>query len=194
LYIILLSWTFSKLFARFVHIYFVAKKYNFSFLDPNIVEGEGGYFSIVIQLISMIVYTWKLPGNYLTWSKHVLDRCARANKLLGFVKRYSGEISDVRTRQSLYLSLVRSVFGYSNDQNQNDQILQWQPNLLPSGQMQNHNLYQRSFFIRATRTWNSLPTTLRSPDINIRQFKTDLQTYYLKALRECCFNGEDPRT
>ena len=140
MYIILLSWTFSKLFARFVHIYFVAKKYNFSFLDPNIVEGEGGYFSIVIQLISMIVYTWKLPGNYLTWSKHVLDRCARANKLLGFVKRYSGEISDVRTRRSLYLSLVRSVFGYSNDQNQNDQILQWQPNLLPSGQMQNHYL------------------------------------------------------
>jgi hypothetical protein len=31
LYIILLS-TFSKLFARFVYIYFVAKKYNFSFL------------------------------------------------------------------------------------------------------------------------------------------------------------------
>ena len=111
-----------------------------------------------------------------------------------FLDLYSGEISDVRTRRSLYLSLVRSVFGYSNDQNQNDQILQWQPNLLPSGQMQNHNLYQRSFFIRATRTWNSLPTTLRSPDINIRQFKTDLQTYYLKALRECCFNGEDPRT
>ena len=53
--------------------------------------------------------------------------------------------------------------------------------------------YQRSFFIRASRTWNSLPTTLRSPDINIRQFKTDLQTYYLTALREC-FNEEDPRT
>jgi hypothetical protein len=31
LYIILLS-TFSKLFARFVYIYFVTKKYNFSFL------------------------------------------------------------------------------------------------------------------------------------------------------------------
>ena len=53
--------------------------------------------------------------------------------------------------------------------------------------------YQRSFFIRATRTWNSLPPTLRSPGINIRQFKTDLQNYYLIALREC-FNEEDPRT
>ena len=31
LYIILLS-TFSKLFARYVYIYLVAKKYNFSFL------------------------------------------------------------------------------------------------------------------------------------------------------------------
>ena len=80
--------------------------------------------------------------------------------------------------------------------NQNDQILQWQTNLLPSCQMQNHYLYQRSFIIRATRTWNSLPTTLRSPDINIRQFKTDLQTYYLKALRVVreCFNEEDPRS
>ena len=53
--------------------------------------------------------------------------------------------------------------------------------------------YQRSFFIRATRTWNSLPSTLKSPGINIRQFKTDLQIYYLIALREC-FNEEDPRT
>ena len=50
----------------------------------------------------------------LTWSKHVSDRCARANKLLGFVKRCSGEISDVRTHRTLYLSLVRSVFGYSS--------------------------------------------------------------------------------
>ena len=53
--------------------------------------------------------------------------------------------------------------------------------------------YQRSFFIRATRTWNSLPPTLRSPGLNIRQFKTDLQNYYLIALREC-FNENDPRT
>ena len=49
----------------------------------------------------------------LTWSKYVLNRCARTNKLLGYVKRSSGEISNVRDRRSLYLSLVRSVFGYS---------------------------------------------------------------------------------
>ena len=46
----------------------------------------------------------------LTWSKHILDRCGRANKLLGFIKRYSGEISDARTSRTLYLSLVRSTF------------------------------------------------------------------------------------
>ncbi|CAB4033140.1 Hypothetical predicted protein, partial [Paramuricea clavata] len=42
----------------------------------------------------------------LTWSKHILDRCARANKLLGFIKRCSGEISNARTSRTLYLSLV----------------------------------------------------------------------------------------
>ena len=52
--------------------------------------------------------------------------------------------------------------------------------------------YQCSF-IHATRTWNSLPPTLRSPGINFWQFKTGLQNYYLTALREC-FNEEDPRT
>ncbi len=50
----------------------------------------------------------------LTWSKHVLDQCARANKLLGFLKRSCGEIPNVKTRRTLYLSLVRSAFGYSS--------------------------------------------------------------------------------
>ena len=53
--------------------------------------------------------------------------------------------------------------------------------------------YQRSFFIRTTRTWNSLPIALRSPDITIREFKTALQSYYLTALEEC-YSVEDPRT
>ena len=52
--------------------------------------------------------------------------------------------------------------------------------------------YQRSFFIRTTRTWNSLPIALRSPDITIREFKTALQSYYLTALEEC-YSVEDPR-
>ena len=76
-----------------------------------------------------IIYPYKIKGKQLrstptekdlgfwitsdlTWSKHVLNRCAWANKLLGYVKRCSEEISNVRARRTLYLSLVRSVFGY----------------------------------------------------------------------------------
>jgi hypothetical protein len=50
----------------------------------------------------------------LTWTKHVLERCAKANKLLGFVRRSGGEISNSRTRRKLYLSVVRPVFGYAS--------------------------------------------------------------------------------
>jgi hypothetical protein len=46
----------------------------------------------------------------LTWTKHVLERCAKANKLLGFMRRSGGEISNSQTRRKLYLSVVRPVF------------------------------------------------------------------------------------
>ena len=35
----------------------------------------------------------------LTWSKHTLDRCAAANRMLGFVRRSATEISDKRIRR-----------------------------------------------------------------------------------------------
>ena len=41
----------------------------------------------------------------LTWTKHVLERCAKANKLLGFVRRSGGEISNSRTRRPETVSL-----------------------------------------------------------------------------------------
>ena len=47
----------------------------------------------------------------LTWTNHILERCARANKLLGLVRRSSADISNVRARRTLYLSIVRPVFG-----------------------------------------------------------------------------------
>ena len=50
----------------------------------------------------------------LTWTKHVLERCAKANRLLGFVRRSGGEITNVKTRRMLYLSVVRSVLGYAS--------------------------------------------------------------------------------
>ena len=46
-----------------------------------------------------------------TWTKHVLERCAKANKLLGFVRRSSGEITNSKTRHMLYLSVIRPVLG-----------------------------------------------------------------------------------
>ncbi len=50
----------------------------------------------------------------LTWTKHVLDRCSNANKLLGYVRRSSREISSTRTRRTLYLAVVRSALGYAS--------------------------------------------------------------------------------
>ena len=49
----------------------------------------------------------------LTWTKHVLDRCSNANKLLGYVWHSSREISSTRTRRTLYLAVVRSALGYA---------------------------------------------------------------------------------
>jgi hypothetical protein len=46
----------------------------------------------------------------LTWNKHVLDCCAKANKQLGFIRR-CGEVS-TRAPRTLYLSIVRPVLGY----------------------------------------------------------------------------------
>jgi hypothetical protein len=51
----------------------------------------------------------------LTWTKHVLERCAaKASKLLGFVRRSSTEITNTRTRRTLYLSVVHPVLGYTS--------------------------------------------------------------------------------
>ena len=49
----------------------------------------------------------------LTWTNHTLECCAKVNKLLGLV-RSSADISNVRTRRTLYLSIVRPVFGYAS--------------------------------------------------------------------------------
>ncbi len=45
-------------------------------------------------------------SNNLTWTKHVVERCTKANKMLGFVKRSSAEISKILTRRTLYLSVA----------------------------------------------------------------------------------------
>ena len=45
--------------------------------------------------------------------------------------------------------------------------------------------YQRSFFIRATRTWNSLPEHLRLDNLSLTLFKKSLLEYYHNALVSC---------
>jgi hypothetical protein len=50
----------------------------------------------------------------LTVTKHVLERCTKANKLLGFVRRSGREITNTRKRRTLYLSVVRPVLAYAS--------------------------------------------------------------------------------
>ena len=49
----------------------------------------------------------------LHWSYHIHDRCTKANKMLGFLRRAAMEITDVKIRRILYLSIVRSTLGYA---------------------------------------------------------------------------------
>ena len=52
--------------------------------------------------------------------------------------------------------------------------------------------YQRSFFIRACRTWNVLPAELRTSHISLASFKRSLFQYYNKALD--LYDVDDIRT
>ena len=196
----------------------------------------------------------------LTSDKQVTEQCAKANKLLGFVRQDSRYIQSTQTRRTLYLSIVRCHLGYAT------QV--WSPqsisllkrvetvqlratklilkllfrcdvtyktrlqviNLLPisywhefldtvffykavdnlvlidsealpatrqstrSNRSSSTNAityipkrsrtvtYQRSFFIRACRTWNVLPVELRASHISLASFKRSLFQYYNKAL------------
>ena len=49
----------------------------------------------------------------LTSDKQVTEQCAKAHKLLGFVRRASRYIQSTQTRRTLYLSIVRCHLGYA---------------------------------------------------------------------------------
>ena len=49
----------------------------------------------------------------LTSDKQVTEQCAKANKLLGFVRQDSRYIQSTQTRRTLYLSIVRCHLGYA---------------------------------------------------------------------------------
>jgi hypothetical protein len=50
----------------------------------------------------------------LKWNQQVSAVCAKANRMLGFVKRSSIKMHDLRTRTALYKTLVRSRFACSS--------------------------------------------------------------------------------
>ena len=52
--------------------------------------------------------------------------------------------------------------------------------------------YQRSFFIRAYRTWNVLPAEIRTSHISLASFERSLLQYYNKALD--LYDVDDIRT
>ena len=206
----------------------------------------------------------------LTSDKQVTEQCAKANKLLGFVRRDSRYIQSTQTRRTLYLSIVRCHLGYAtqvwspqsigllkrveNVQRRATKLILKLPfrcdvtyktrlqltNLLPisywhefldivffykavnnlvfidsealpatrqstrSTRSSSSNAityipkrsrtvtYQRSFFIRACRTWNVLPAELRTSHISLASFKRSLLQYYNKALD--LYDVDDIRT
>ena len=53
--------------------------------------------------------------------------------------------------------------------------------------------YQRSFFIRTSRIWNSLPTYIRDNSLSLASFKNKLFEYYTNALLNI-YNPHNPKT
>ena len=51
----------------------------------------------------------------LTWETQVLMVSARANKLLGLLRRTCPILTDVKVRRSLYLTLVKSQMSYATE-------------------------------------------------------------------------------
>ena len=51
--------------------------------------------------------------NSLSWNTHIHAITARANKLLGLLKRTCPLLDDVSVRRSLYLALVKSQLSYA---------------------------------------------------------------------------------
>ena len=53
--------------------------------------------------------------------------------------------------------------------------------------------YQRSFFVRSCRIWNTLPEQLRDKNVALNSYKRSLLNYYLNTLYNI-YIQEDPRT
>ena len=51
--------------------------------------------------------------NNLTWNKQVNVQCAKASRLLGYVRRNTRLVESITVRRSAYLTLVRSHLGFA---------------------------------------------------------------------------------
>ena len=49
----------------------------------------------------------------LTWNRQVIEQSSKANKQLGYVKRSTIYVGNKEVKRSLYLTLVRPLFGYA---------------------------------------------------------------------------------
>ena len=69
------------------------------------------------QVLSSVPMTYDLGvavTDQLSWGTHIKELCAKANKVLGLVKRICGrDICDVQSRQVLYTTLVRPIVEYA---------------------------------------------------------------------------------
>ena len=208
----------------------------------------------------------------LHWSYHTHDRCTKANKMLGFLRRAAMEITDVKIRRTLYLSIVRSTLGYATQvwspqsidlitrteriqrratkfilklpfvcaETYKDRLITlkllpityWHeyldimffykainnfvtisnevlpqpiiPSRLTRTTVDTNVLsfrprkcktltYQRSFFIRVVRTYNSLPESLRQKNLSLVRFRSLLLEFYHNATR-AVYDVDDVRT
>ena len=49
----------------------------------------------------------------LTWKNYMLEQVAKANKLLGFIRRCATDVQSSSIRKTLYLAIVRPALGYA---------------------------------------------------------------------------------
>ena len=208
----------------------------------------------------------------LTWNKQVNAQCAKASRLLGYIRRNTRLVKSITVRRSAYLTLVRSHLGYATqvwtpqsidlirklervqrratkyildlpficDQTYGDRLMNlnllpisyWHefldmtfffkvvtgtfrvsPSVIPqvlvtrtTRSNSNRNVthfisrkcntvtFQRSFFNRTTRIWNTLANDLQlSCNLQISQFKSIMYKYYVDAL-ERNYDPENPRS
>jgi hypothetical protein len=123
----------------------------------------------ILKLPFMCTESYKEPVSY--WHEY-LD-------LMFFFKAINGIITvpkEILPKRSIPSRPTRS--------SSNNSVISYHPRKCKTA------TYQRSFFIRATRTWNSLPEHLRLDNLSITLFKKSLLEYHHNALVSC-YNMDD---